>query len=136
MGIALGKTAWETKQKTGKTYAEIAIELGSNKNTVRRSARSYAQSINVPPMPQSGRKSGHVTPEFQTPAPDLPDLDELLRLCRASASVINRVDPVVTHEVVTFDTSQPIGVIFVSCAHLGGRYTFYDEFERIFSQVL
>lgn len=64
-------------------------------------------------------------------------MEELFRLARESANVINRVDPVITHAEIDIPvTSEPVGIIFVSCAHLGGRYTFHEQFERIFDRVL
>jgi hypothetical protein len=45
-------------------------------------------------------------------------------------------DPVITHDTFTFEGDHPIAVIFPSCAHLGGRYTAYEDFRKIFYRVL
>ncbi len=139
----LGQRAWELKQHTGQTWPQVAEALGENVNTVRREGRVWGKAVvGAPPeppgphpsSPDSSPESG--APRFANEPEELPDLDELFKLCRASRSVLNRVDPIVTHDTATFDDGASIGVIFVSCAHLGSRYTFYEEFERIFSRVL
>jgi hypothetical protein len=45
-------------------------------------------------------------------------------------------DPVFTNDNLIFDVSKPVGVIWASCAHLGGRYTAYEEFRSIYEDVL
>jgi hypothetical protein len=45
-------------------------------------------------------------------------------------------DPIVTHDEFTIPTDKPIGIIFVSCAHLGGRYTAYTEFQELYHKAL
>lgn len=45
-------------------------------------------------------------------------------------------DPIVTHDTFTIDTDRPIGIIFVSCMHLGSRYTTYPEFRRVYEEAL
>lgn len=45
-------------------------------------------------------------------------------------------DPIITHDTFTINTDKPIGIIFVSCIHLGSRYTAYPEFRKIYEQAL
>lgn len=45
-------------------------------------------------------------------------------------------DPIVTHDDFTIETDAPIGIMFVSCMHLGGRYTAYQEFREIYMRAL
>lgn len=45
-------------------------------------------------------------------------------------------NPVITHDTFTFEVDHPVAIMFVSCIHLGGRYTMYEEFQEIFEQSL
>ena len=64
------------------------------------------------------------------------NLEQFLERAPQLVREAQRRDPVITHDVLDFDTDQPVAVIFPSCAHLGGRYTAYEEFKDIFHQVL
>lgn len=119
------------QRAAGVRWPDIARQLNVTTTGLRGMASRYGWTKKV-----RSADEDHPTPEHLTPLPDLPDLDELFRLARQSASVINRTDPVVTHHEIQLDAHAPVGVIFVSCAHLGGRYTFYQEFEQLFADVL
>lgn len=47
-------------------------------------------------------------------------------------------DPVFTNDTLSFNVNpdSPVGIIWTSCAHLGGRYTAYEEFRAIYERVL
>lgn len=64
------------------------------------------------------------------------DAEEFLRIAPALVRAAQQHDPVLTHDTFNFGTAGPVGVIFPSCAHLGGRYTAYDEFRDIFHHIL
>lgn len=45
-------------------------------------------------------------------------------------------NPVITHDTFTFDENAPIAIMFVSCMHLGGRYTKYELFQEMYEKLL
>lgn len=47
-----------------------------------------------------------------------------------------RRDPVIVHDDFAVNTDRPIGVLFASCMHLGGRYTAYEEFRDLYDRAL
>ena len=63
-------------------------------------------------------------------------LEEIIRLSRQQVASKQAHDPIFITDDLYFEDNVPISVIFVSCAHLGGRFTAYEEFERIFNQAL
>jgi hypothetical protein len=64
------------------------------------------------------------------------DIDEFFRLAPQLVALKDKLDPIYTQDEFDFKTDKPIAVIFPSCMHLGGRYTVYEELQRIFQQVL
>lgn len=110
----------------GQTWDQIAEHTGISASGLRgmASRRQKARRAETPP------------PQFSHPAPEPPSMDDLFALAKQSAKVIDQIDPIITHETITFDVDEPIGILFVSCAHLGSRFTFYEHFEQIFQQVL
>lgn len=67
---------------------------------------------------------------------DAYDLDELLRIADAFGAIMQARDPVYTHGTLRIETETPVGVLFMSCAHLGGRYTQHGEFLAFMRRVL
>lgn len=63
------------------------------------------------------------------------DLEWLLKTADLFSNIINARDPVYTSGTLAIDTDRPAGVLFVSCAHLGGRSTehktFFDFMQRV-----
>ena len=113
----------------GLTYRQIAQVLGRNEHSVRRLASTYGIAAPRPPK----RDGPHILSEQDAPPPTL---DDLLSAARASRDLLNRIRPVITSAEVVIPGDEPAAIIFVSCAHLGGRYTFYEAFERIFKMAL
>jgi hypothetical protein len=67
--------------------------------------------------------------------PDIELEDELERLDDMVAERQNQ-NPVFTTDRLKFDGTGPVAVMFVSCIHLGGRYTAYKQFRTILDQAL
>lgn len=67
---------------------------------------------------------------------DIFSFEELLNRADQHAKYFNSLDPMLTHEEITFNTDRPIGILFPSCAHLGGRYTYYKQVRELFDRVL
>lgn len=106
---------------SGETWQGIADREGSTFDAVRNAARRWRQ------------RNPHDKPE---PPPLPPDLETLFDLAKRMQQAIDSVDPVITHAERRFEGDSPVGILFVSCAHLGSRYTFYDEFLALFRRVL
>ena len=76
--------------------------------------------------------------EIAIPIPiDVPgnfDLDEALEIADRVQNLIDFVDPIVTCIELEFPP-QPLAIMWTSCAHLGGRYTWHagirDTFDKI-----
>lgn len=134
---ATGQTYWEYKQQSGASWDQVARHFGKNKNTVRRAGRTYARGTGEPPQP-GGRKpkERHVQPQFQTPKPDDLTLQDFVDLVRVNQRAVNAVDPILTTETITLDADQPVGIIFVSCSHLGSRYVNHEAFTELLKKVL
>lgn len=64
------------------------------------------------------------------------DVEEFLKIAPTLVREAQRNDPVLTHDTFNFNADSAVGIIFPSCAHLGGRYTAYDEFRIIFNKIL
>jgi hypothetical protein len=139
VAAALGQTAWERKKATGETWKQIADDLGKNRNTVAREGRAYARNIGAPgqrPGPQVRPPNEHIAPEFETPKPDDFTLEEFVDLIRQNQRAVNSVDPILTTETITLDANAPVGIIFVSCSHLGSRYVNHEAFVQLLNTVL
>ncbi len=123
--------AFSARHKSGggrETWDKIGKSAGLTADQVRMQVRHWRARMSRP--------ATHPAPQFEDDAPAPPTLDELLALAARNKAAIDALDPVLTHQTIRLDADGPIGVIFVSCAHLGGRYTFYEEFRAIFEQVL
>lgn len=114
-------------RQAGYTYRQIADTYNLNPHTLRRWAQEWGYAK---------PREDHPLPVFDTPSPETPSLDELMSLARQSRDILDRVSPSIVSETVHLNTNKPVGIIFTSCAHLGGRYTFYEEFERIYKWAL
>jgi len=60
----------------------------------------------------------------------------LLTIADTLKGITNAADPIYTGGALTIHTDAPIGVMFVSCAHLGGRYTVHRQFWTLIKQAL
>lgn len=123
---------WAARHVSGggkETWQEIADSEGLSFGVIRMSVRHWRRRRGL-------HEAQHPAPQFATKMPEPPGIDELLDLAERNRAVLDRLDPVVTHGTISLETDHPIGIIFVSCAHLGGRYTLYPEFRQVFEQVL
>lgn len=80
-------------------------------------------------------KTVEVSIQTQEQLPEL-DLDRIFQLTRELVALENTIDPVYTLDTLNFNTDRPVAVMFPSCVHFGGRYTAYEDFEKIFNRVL
>jgi len=87
-------------------------------------------------------KSGEATPkvvstEMQLRAMESEyDLDDELDDLQEAVEERQRQNPVFTVDSYHFEDDKPVAIMFVSCIHLGGRYTAYDQFKKIFNAAL
>ena len=64
------------------------------------------------------------------------DVHKFLELAPSLVEQADKNDPIITHDEHRFKVDKPIGIIFASCMHLGGRYTAYDKFREVFRYAL
>lgn len=97
---------WELAQKMladGKTTSEVASYFNMQPNAFRARRSEYVRKAHAQ---QS--------------------LENFIRLAQQTQDAMGSVDPIITSEHVgVFPDS--VAVIFISCLHLGGRYTDYGK---------
>lgn len=97
-----------------------------------RTARRWKSSV----LESSGRTIKYKNfREIESPE-EIYTFEELLDRADEHARYFNTLDPILTHEEITFQTDKPVGILFPSCAHLGGRYTYYKQVRALMDQVL
>lgn len=74
--------------------------------------------------------------EWENDQEDEFDIDTFLDVAPRLVRQAHREDPIFTEDQIDFQTDKSVGVIFPSCMHLGGRYTAYEDFRKLFDQVL
>lgn len=130
LSLEEGQEYYEDHFEDGKTWAFIAAEAGKSLEAVKSCAKRYKKWL----------ESNHVAPEF-TDSQGLQEaeeltLDEFVSLARSNQRAVNSVDPIVTHTTVDLKVDMPIGIIFVSCMHLGSRYVNHADFQELLDKVL
>ena len=63
-------------------------------------------------------------------------IERILEVAEMFKGLTNAADPVYTGGTLRVRTDTPIGVMFVSCAHLGGRYTDHVAFWNLITRAL
>lgn len=116
-------------RSAGLGYKTIAERLGMNYNTLR--GRVSKQSLTM----RGKRQPEHTMPAFSF-TPDVPSFEELMEVAKVNRDLLDRILPSITSETITLKTDRPVAIIYTSCAHLGGRYTFYEEFQRVYEETL
>jgi len=116
----------EQLHESGLEWAEIAARTGLSSanaacNRVYRHRKKNAQ-LKTPDFPQI------VLPE------DF-DLSEALDVADRLQGLMDSVDPIVTSAELFFP-DKPIAIMWTSCAHLGGRYTWHKGVREIFDKIL
>lgn len=91
----------------------------------------------VKDKPPPEEKNEHPQPEFPSLSNDEVSFDEWLDLVDTIQNVRNRAHPIITAADVKIDTGgKPICVVFVSCIHFGGLYTFHSAIREKILELL
>lgn len=122
--------AYHERHIAGETWQQIAdtehLLPHSVRNTVRRWRKRNLGAIPAAPA----------GPQFGTKLPTPPDFEELIALARATQVAVDAVDPILVTETITVPGNVPIGIVFVSCMHLGSRYVQHKAFADFLEQVI
>lgn len=115
--------------------AEVSRATGRKGRTVRRYVRyykrgDYYEQTSVRPIRSKFRE------EYEAQTEEEFDPYDFFERAPALIAQRQRRDPIITHDEFSIDTDKPIGILFVSCMHLGGQYTFYPEFRSIYDKAL
>lgn len=112
--------------------AEIAEHFNHEKapRTIRHYSQAIEAGLAIPRISSAfgawqDTKSLH---EFR-----ISDFIEQSRLAQAERELD---DPVFMYDRWQFDTNKPIVILFLSCMHLGGRFTNYNEFDNVYRTLL
>ena len=119
----------------GKTWAEIATEVGRTPEAVRCMAKRYRKATGTVLFDSTTHAPDVVTeniaPQFSDAGRTMPTLNEFVQLARMTQKVNDAVDPILTTQTITIDTDKPIAIVFASCWHLGSRYVNHEAFEKL-----
>lgn len=114
--------------------ASVARQFQMPERTIQRYRRHWLTKEAVPVLPEP-RVISRCMEKLDQTTDDF-DVDAFLEEARRQSKRLEQLDPVLTQDTFTFSGNSPIGVAFISCMHLGGRYTAYKEFEKIYEQLL
>lgn len=117
------------RRASGATWATIAAEEGMRANVLRSLAGRHGLTH------LDARASQDDDPQYDTESPAPPSLEELFAAARENIRLTDSFDPIINHATVTWKHG-PVAVMCVSCAHLGSRFTFYEQFDSLFRRVL
>lgn len=114
--------------------AEIARATGLPERSVSRYRRYLhtERAVEIQDVPRA--RSKHL--EEVEAIEEAFDPYEFFERAPKMVELAQQRDPIVTHDELRVDTDRPIGIVFVSCAHLGGRYTVYTEFRELYDKAL
>ena len=131
-------TMFTTYESFCEQYPE-AVEQGVTydswqKKRKRMQDANYDESfLNVDPntVPQ------RLKPVFlhEQGAKDIP-YTEFLDLAPKIQKFFDDIDPITVFEPIAIPSDKPIILTMGSCLHIGGRYTFHDEFRELFHKIL
>lgn len=117
------------RRREGATWSTIAQEEDMRPNVLRTLAGRHGLTH------QHDARASDDDPQFDINPPEPPTLEELFSAARENIRLTDSVDPILNHSTVSWKRG-PVAVIVVSCAHLGSRFTFYEQFDSIFRHVL
>ena len=122
------------KQHPNSTGAELARATGLPERSGSRYRRYLAEgtAYSVKSVPRV--QSKHL--EEVAAIEETFDVEEFFERAPKLIAMQQARDPIVTHDIFTIDTERPIGIMFASCSHLGGRYTAYPEFRELYHRAL
>lgn len=121
------------------TGAELARTFGIAGRTARRYRLMFERGCAYPRQtvvesPVRSREIERWQQEVEEEEPF--DVQKFFSWARQQARRRSLADPIITQDELPFQGDYPVGVIFTSCAHLGGRYTAYEEFDQIYQKTL
>lgn len=114
---------------------DAARYLGLPGRSVRRYYRHIREDNAIPVQPESKIISSRMQ-ELEENYDDDFDFDLFVKEARKRVKQLDKEDPVLTQDTFVFEGDLPIAILFASCAHLGGRYTAYEEFEKLLNELL
>lgn len=121
------------------TGAELARTFGIAGRTARRYRLMFERGAAFPRQtsvekPVHSREMENWQQEVEEEAPF--NVQEFFKWARQQARRKNLADPIITQDELTFDGNKSVGIIFTSCAHIGGRYTAYEDFDALYQKTL
>lgn len=129
------QVVWEFYYNNPKLDAHTAARsLGLPPRTVSRYYRYMRDSDAVPVDPEKKIISS-IMAEIEEEEDDF-DFEVFLKEARQQVKRADLEDPVLTQDTFTFDGDKPVAIAFISCVHLGGRYTAYEDFGNILEEML
>jgi hypothetical protein len=118
------------------SWGEIGAEIGYTRDAVRMAAKRWRQRNKDVKESRPSLDQIHPAPQFEQATPPRPTMEQLIKLARDTQTAVNGVDPILINQTISLDADGPVGIIFVSCAHLGSRYVQHEAFEKLLNQVL
>ncbi len=115
--------------------ADCARYLHLPGRTVRRYRYFWQKGEAVPVQPDHKITSARME-ELADGFEDEFDVDSFLEAAPQQVQRCQKADPMLVNDTFTFTGDEPVAVAFVSCMHLGGRYTAYREFREIYDAIL
>jgi hypothetical protein len=127
----LGEQYWHRHKNQGGTesWEDIARAEGKSYESVRNVVKRWRQRKDRP-------APAHPAPQYEGKTPDDLTLDEYVELTRRTQEAVESVDPIFVNDTISIDADAPIGIIFVSCAHIGSRYVNHKAFQELLEKVL
>lgn len=119
------------EKRPGCSGADVARHFGIPDRTARRYVMNAKRS------PFSGAHTSRNYAAWAETREQEAQFDAAEFLARAPKLVkqAQAKDPVFIQDTLTFKGDRPVGIIWVSCMHLGGRYTAYEEFREVYEQA-
>ena len=114
--------------RDGRKMNDAPAAPKSNKRTV--------QPILVSQKAPQNTSAETVNNLFMNDLPGDLDFDDLMEIADALKDALAAHDPVLTHHEMTLGDGGPVGIVFTSCAHLGGRYTAHREVRDMIETAL
>ena len=108
---------------SGKTWREVGEEFGISGAAARGRYCRWRD------------KQKGATNSVPMDLPDVFDLDEALDIADRVQHMLNVIDPIITSIELQFPP-EPIAIMWTSCAHLGGRYTWHSGVREMFDKIL
>jgi len=109
----------------GLSYEALVDKTGLSWDTIRGRIRRYRRKQQA----QGQKKTQPLEIKFDLPEEF--DLEEALDIADRLQVMMDVIDPVITSIEVQFP-AHPVAIMFSSCAHLGGRYTWYKGLRETF----